>query len=249
MYGLVVPVFNEEKRLDIEYFLEISRIPSLELLFVDDGSIDSTPQILSDLVLTGGNISILRLEENVGKSEAVRAGLNAFLLEPKFDAIGFIDSDGAFGVGDINNLIESMTGVASGDARWWWTSRVKLPQNFIERSKVRHLIGRLIAALLGLGHKGLPYDTQSGLKFFSTSQEFTFFLSQPFKTRWFFEIELLIRARPYFTTDKLIVAVPVLSWHEVKGSKLKFRNCVSIGKELLYIKFIQFEYLLNLRKI
>jgi glycosyltransferase involved in cell wall biosynthesis len=249
MYGLIVPVFNEEKRLNIDYFLEISKIPSLELLFVDDGSTDSTPQILANFVSTKDNVRLLRLEENVGKSEAVRIGLNQLITDSRLQAVGFIDSDAAFGVEDVSNLIEHITGTNSPAFSWWWTSRMKLPQNNVKRSNIRHLIGRLISFFLGLGFKGLPYDTQSGLKFFSNNQHLAFFLREPFKTRWFFEIELLIRARDYFTMSEFIVVVPVLNWREVKGSKLKFRNCVSIGKELLYVKSIQFKYRLKYARI
>jgi glycosyltransferase involved in cell wall biosynthesis len=242
MYGLVIPVFNEEKRLDIQYFLKISEIPNLEMLFVDDGSTDATVDILTSLVSLKSNISILELVENVGKSEAVRAGLNGLMQDLKFDAVGFIDSDGAFGVEDVSNLISYMTDVAPSGQNWWWTSRVKLPENEVERSRIRHIIGRIISSFLGLGFKGLPYDTQSGLKFFSINSYLAIFLSEPFKTRWFFEIELLIRAKNFFNVAELIVMVPVLNWHEVKGSKLKFRHCISITKELLYIKSLQYGY-------
>ena len=34
---LVVPCFNEEERLDVARFVELSRAPDLTLLFVDDG--------------------------------------------------------------------------------------------------------------------------------------------------------------------------------------------------------------------
>jgi dolichyl-phosphate beta-glucosyltransferase len=242
MYGLVIPVFNEDRRLNTQYFLEISDIPDLEVLFVDDGSTDMTVDILTRLALIKSNINILELEANVGKSEAVRAGLNSLIQDPKFDAVGFIDADGAFSVKDIYNLISHMTGVASSGLNWWWTSRVKLPYNVVERSKIRHFIGRVISLFLGLGFQGLPYDTQSGLKFFSTNKYLAIFLSEPFRTRWFFEIELLIRAKNFYNVAKFIVIVPVLNWHEIEGSKLKFRHCISISKELFYIKYLQYGY-------
>ena len=249
MYGLVIPVFNEEMRLNIQYFLEISEIPNLELLFVDDGSTDMTVNILNGLALKKSNISILELEENAGKSEAVRVGLNSLMKDPKFDAVGFIDSDGAFSVEDIYNLISHMADVGSSGLNWWWTSRVKLSYNNVDRSKIRHFIGRVISLFLGLGFKGLPYDTQSGLKFFSINEYLAILLSEPFETRWFFEIELLIRAKNFCNVPELIVIVPVLNWHEVEGSKLKFRHCISISKELVNIKFLQFGYRKKYAKI
>ena len=74
---VVIPCFNEEKRLDrepIEALLQ--RAPELRILFVDDGSQDGTRKLLEALVaeIGDGRADLLGLAQNVGKAEAVRQG-------------------------------------------------------------------------------------------------------------------------------------------------------------------------------
>jgi len=46
---LVVPCFNEEKRLDPSAFAELARTEDVTLLFVDDGSTDGTLGVIRGL--------------------------------------------------------------------------------------------------------------------------------------------------------------------------------------------------------
>ena len=102
---MVVPCFNEEKRFDQEYFDHLTRIESTEWLFVDDGSKDATLSVLSNFCRRS-NTNFLHLPKNVGKSEALRIGM---LQEIEKDSgakwIGFLDSDGAFSVEDVNEIL------------------------------------------------------------------------------------------------------------------------------------------------
>ena len=47
---IVVPCYNEEKRLDIEGYRRFLASPEIELLFVNDGSKDGTPMVLAALL-------------------------------------------------------------------------------------------------------------------------------------------------------------------------------------------------------
>ena len=71
---IIVPCFNEEKRLDVRRFLELADAKDVHLLFVDDGSSDGTAKVLGELVAKKTNIAFLRLAKNGGKGEAVRQG-------------------------------------------------------------------------------------------------------------------------------------------------------------------------------
>ena len=72
--AIVVPCFNEADRLKVDVFAEfVCDVDDVELIFVDDGSSDSTlqsAQTVSDKA--GSSVSVLRLEENCGKAECVR---------------------------------------------------------------------------------------------------------------------------------------------------------------------------------
>jgi len=91
---LVVPCYNEEKRLDVAAFREFT-LPgtNLEFLFVNDGSRDGTLRVLESLRETNPRrFSILNLERNSGKAEAVRRGIEA-AVERSPHITGFWDAD------------------------------------------------------------------------------------------------------------------------------------------------------------
>src|SRR5512139_4038179 len=67
---LVIPCYNEEKRLDISQFREA--LGGAYFLFVNDGSIDETLSFLEANQMEG--MCILNLDRNCGKGEAVRRG-------------------------------------------------------------------------------------------------------------------------------------------------------------------------------
>jgi len=93
--SLVIPVFNEKKTLI--FFLDATQkaIQSLdgytfEFLFVDDGSTDSTWDIINDLSKKDGRVKGIRFSKNFGKEVALTAGLES---ASDSDAIIFIDAD------------------------------------------------------------------------------------------------------------------------------------------------------------
>ncbi|MGH9438568.1 MAG: glycosyltransferase, partial [Terriglobia bacterium] len=78
----IVPVFNEGEGLrafnDSLWTQEeaISQYGwDLEVLYVDDGSVDSTPVVLADLSHRNPRIRFLRLTRNFGTQAALCAGL------------------------------------------------------------------------------------------------------------------------------------------------------------------------------
>lgn len=82
---IVIPVLNEAET--IARFLDAARPPvaealammghaaRAEFLFVDDGSTDATPAILSALAQLHGDVRAIRLSRNFGKEAALAAGL------------------------------------------------------------------------------------------------------------------------------------------------------------------------------
>jgi dolichol-phosphate mannosyltransferase len=80
MVSIVVPVYNEQ--LNIEKFYEeaTKAISALELdyeiIFVDDGSSDSTPLILSRLTQQDEHVRALILARNFGHQLAITCGMD-----------------------------------------------------------------------------------------------------------------------------------------------------------------------------
>ena len=71
---IVVPCYNEEKRLRTDEFIAYAREhDDIGLLFVDDGSTDGTRGVLEAMQGEApARIDVLILEQNGGKAEAVR---------------------------------------------------------------------------------------------------------------------------------------------------------------------------------
>lgn len=79
--SIVVPVCNEEASLDLLYgelILALDRIElSSEIIFVDDGSRDSSLCVLKALEVKDARVRIIRLDANHGQSTALDAGFRA----------------------------------------------------------------------------------------------------------------------------------------------------------------------------
>ena len=78
--SVIIPCFNEEKVLESTY-QRISAVlgkvqgADYELVFVDDGSSDSTPDILKSLSEKDQRVTVIRFSRNFGHQPAVSAGL------------------------------------------------------------------------------------------------------------------------------------------------------------------------------
>ena len=86
---LVIPCYNEAKRLDFEKFKMIKS--NCYFLFVNDSSKDNTLDLIKGNMTD--NMYVLNLTKNVGKGEAVRRGM-LYLTFPLFlhiIGIGFIE--------------------------------------------------------------------------------------------------------------------------------------------------------------
>jgi dolichyl-phosphate beta-glucosyltransferase len=239
--AMVVPCFNEEKRINISKWQTIiNEFPECYWIFVNDGSSDATSIKLGEL--TGKNVLKLDLPTNHGKGNAIRAGLNYAINAPvfarphDFSRIGYIDSDGAFDLDDIRMLFsaaqekrDSMPGfkVIIG-------SRVKLAGRQIQRNKRRHYLGRLISTFICLGWEKAPYDTQSGFKIFDLDLSFREAVNSPFKTSWFFDIELILRLDALGSLK--IWEVPLLKWEEIGESSIKTTKYLNILRQIITIR-------------
>ena len=244
MIGLVIPVYNEENRLNFDYFKEISDLSGVFLLFVNDGSIDRSEELIKRFVESKNNCAYNSLRQNLGKAEALRYGFYELSAKPSIKYLGFLDSDAAFSVDDIkkiSTLINSGDYIGQASNIWWWSSRKKNLNNQINRRITRHLIGRLLSRIIQIGFDSLPYDTQSGFKLFQATPEFISILEFPMKTKWFIDIELLIRFKNIYGTTLEIKEFELSKWDDISGSKISFKSIFLVIRELIMVKYIQFD--------
>jgi dolichyl-phosphate beta-glucosyltransferase len=237
MVTIIIPCFNEADRLDQPTYIEfIKQNPLITFLFVNDGSTDATAARVESMATKAGTrIKLLNLPQNVGKAEAVRAGVLQALPELHEGYVGYWDADLATPLDAIHDLLD-----AAGSAparRFICGSRIRRMGARIERQWQRHYFGRVFATAAS-NILDLPvYDTQCGAKLIEknlASQIFT----RPFISKWLFDLELIARVieiigRPdaYHT----IYEFPLKVWEEKGESKINPFYLPRIPYELFLI--------------
>ncbi|MEO6122255.1 MAG: glycosyltransferase [Ilumatobacteraceae bacterium] len=234
---IVIPCYNEAERLVQADVVVLAADAHRSVVLVDDGSTDATLALLQTLAATHERIHLVSLPDNVGKAEAVRAGVR-YAIDQGADIIGFCDADMATPVAEMVRL--------DGLARDLPTlqvvlaSRVALLGHHVERSILRHYLGRLFATASSVVLRTRVYDTQCGAKLFRNSAMFAAAVDEPFHSRWSFDVELLGRLLSggrgqRAITPHEILEVPLRTWTDVRGSKLTPMTSVRSGLELFLI--------------
>ena len=232
--ALVVPCFNEAARWDAPKLLALASLPAVLLVLVDDGSKDDTGRLMNELSGVTGWV-VLSLGSNSGKAEAVRHGLLHALDHTDAEIVGFLDADGAFDPQDVERMITLAEGRLPSEFDALWSSRVAMSGRRIQRRASRHYIGRGVATALSFAYPELPYDSQSGFKLFARSPSLAKCLDGPFRTRWLFEVEMLLRWRLETGHTMRLWEEPVMSWRDVPGSKIRGRETIRIMQEIVTV--------------
>jgi dolichyl-phosphate beta-glucosyltransferase len=244
---IVIPCYNEAKRLKVSKFKEYSDADRSHLfVFVNDGSSDATLQVIQDLHRDHPQrCSFIDLPRNLGKAEAVRRGLlSAFDANPNF--VGYWDADMATPLEAIPEFCELLE--SRPEIEMVFGARVRLLGRAIERRPLRHYLGRVFATAASLT-LGLPiYDTQCGAKLFRVCPLIRSLFQQPFMTRWLFDVEIiarLIQARCHTNlrpAKDLIYELPLQTWTDIAGSKVKpidfFRSFFDLAR--IYWKYLRY---------
>jgi dolichyl-phosphate beta-glucosyltransferase len=237
---LVVPCYNESRRLDVEAFKAFVAAPNdVHLVLVNDGSRDNTVEILNDIRATAPErVTVLDVQPNGGKANAVRLGmLKALDRDTRF--VGFWDADLATPFDALPGFIDLLS--RRPELEMVIGSRVRLLGRFIERNPTRHYAGRFFATAASLTLRLPVYDTQCGAKLFRASPRLRHVLESPFLSKWIFDVEIIARygaLRSKYDPERLkgsVYEYPLLEWRDVKGSALRGRDFMIAGLDLLRI--------------
>jgi len=235
--AIVIPCYNEAGRLQGEKFVEaLVKNRSLNLIFVNDGSSDGTGGKLADICgKYPARSSVIELEANSGKAEAVRRGVLK-AIEEGFDYIGYLDADLATPFAEIGKI---KTELEEKNADLVLGARVKLLGKNITRKRTRHIVGRVLATFSSLALNLPVYDTQCGAKLFRNTDIIRKAFNEPFLTGWLFDVELIARVviakqASGDTRDGhcSIIERPLDEWVDVEGSKIKLSHFPSIAKDM-----------------
>lgn len=233
--GVVIPCYNEAERLDVH---EVRRLATSlpagsSVLLVDDGSTDATGAVLAAIAESTPSVSVLTQPHNQGKAEAVRLGMLA-MLDAGHSVVGFADADFATPVGELirlASLCEKGTDIAV------LGSRVAILGHDIQRTAFRHYTGRVFGTIGSIVLRFPVYDTQCGAKFFRAEPEVHHSLSEPFASRWSFDVELLGRlATPENGMVSRLREIPLEQWHHIGGSKLTIVSSLRATADLWAVR-------------
>ncbi|WP_413294156.1 glycosyltransferase [Bdellovibrio sp. HCB185ZH] len=231
MIALIVPCYNEEKRLHIETFIQHNDM-GIDFFFVDDGSKDRTAEIIEQASQKHGFIHLVRMDKNGGKAKAVRHGMLEAYQKLQWDDrswIGFWDADLATPLSEIPKMLQYSNLYENVDSIW--CSRVYRLGADVKRSPLRHYLGRGFATLVGELLHVKSYDTQCGAKLFRPSIVPVAF-KETFIGKWVFDVEILLRLK-----NHTVVEYPVTEWRDVPGSKVKIsREIFRVFWEILKIR-------------
>jgi glycosyltransferase involved in cell wall biosynthesis len=213
--SIVVPAYNEALRIGIslEKIREYVRTRNypVELIIIDDGSKDETPDILEEVREHFPPLKVLRNEPNRGKGYSVRRGV----LEARGELVLFTDSDLSAPIEEANKLIAALESERADAA---------VGSRALERRLIgvrqpahREFAGRIFNLLVRL-FTGLKIrDTQCGMKLFRSATTRRAFELQ--RVDGFgFDPELLFIIQ---RLGRKIVEVP-MRWNDNPATKVNF---------------------------
>jgi dolichyl-phosphate beta-glucosyltransferase len=222
---IVVPCYNEAHRLPSEKFVEfVHTRPEIGVLVVNDGSTDNTLEVLERLQrVCGPSVEVLNKPVNGGKSEAVRDGMLRAIEQRRSGFVGFWDADLATPLETIPQMVQKL--VDHPEFQMVFGSRVRLLGRHVHRKASRHYLGRVFATVVSIMLRLPIYDTQCGAKIFRVTPELPLVLSEPFISRWVFDVEILARfiALNHLNVQPLhdsIYEFTLDTWEDIAGSKV-----------------------------
>ena len=210
--SIIIPAYNEEKRLPVYLagvleYLDLQDYLS-EIIVVDDGSHDSTAEIVARFKQENIRIKLIRLSCNRGKGYAVKTGM----LQACGTLRLFSDADGATPITELERLrkaIDSGADVAIASRAMKDDSRT------VRAHLHRKVIGRVFHFIVTtLTVKGI-HDTQCGFKLFTAEAAEAVFPLQRIDD-FGFDVEVLYLCQ---RNGYRIAEVPV-NWTDIAGSRV-----------------------------
>lgn len=239
--SLVIPCYNEALRLDVQRFQQYLGLDNPNrILFVDDGSTDTTVHVLEKL-RSGheGCAEILRCNRNKGKAEAVRLGLTYALENFQQEMVGYWDADLATPLDAVDCFLSILD--SRPEIEMVFGSRVKLLGRYVQRRATRHYLGRVFATVVSQMLRLPIYDTQCGAKLFRVTSDTRQIFAEPFLSKWVFDVEIIARYLKLNGNDpkrleQIIYEYPLEAWVDIPGSKVRPRDFLKALQDLLRIK-------------
>lgn len=228
-YSIVIPAYNESARIESTLDRVMNCVDAqgwdAEVLVVDDGSSDSTPDIIHGWMARYPRLHLIQNAGNRGKGYSVRNGL----LQAAGEIVMFTDADLSAPMEEATRLFAAIEGgadVAIG-SRWLDKGRQTIHQPLYRRffGRCFNWVTRTIM--------GLPFkDTQCGFKAFRRSAAQKIFRLQRIE-RWGFDPEILFIARKLGYN---IREVPVTWGHDERSRMSYLKDGMKMLEEMAIIR-------------
>jgi glycosyltransferase involved in cell wall biosynthesis len=232
-YSIVIPAYNESARIPATLQSVISCIRergwSAEVIVVNDGSTDATPDVTRAFAAHAPEVRLIENPVNRGKGYSVRAGM----LAAQGEVVIFTDADLSAPIEEAERLFAAIAGgadIAIG-SRWLEKGRQTHRQPLY-----RQFFGRCFNAVIRTV-MGLKFaDTQCGFKAFTREAAQTVFQLQTIE-RWGFDPEMLFIA---LKRGFWILEVPVSWAHDERTRMSYLRDGMKMLEEIAIIRWNAF---------
>ena len=149
--SVLLPVYNEEESLDLQYKAVINALAGLkrsfEIIFVNDGSTDRSAEILRSIAAADKRVKVVNFRRNFGQTAAMAAGIDY----SSGKILVFMDSDLQNDPGDIMKLLDKIEEGYDVVSGWRKNRQVKL----ISRKIPSWIANRLISRVTGVPMRDL----------------------------------------------------------------------------------------------
>jgi dolichyl-phosphate beta-glucosyltransferase len=229
-YSIVIPAFNESARIPATLESVVACVRAnhwdAEIVVVNDGSTDTTAQLVRDIARRAPEVRLLENPGNRGKGYSVRHGI----LTALGDIVMFTDSDLSAPIEEADRLFAAIAAGADIAIGSRWLDRGRQTHR---QPLYRQFFGRCFNAVTRL-IMGLPFvDTQCGFKAFTRAAAQTVFQLQTIE-RWGFDPEILFIA---LKRGFVVKEVPV-SWAHDERSRMSYlKDGMQMLKELCIVRW------------
>ncbi len=189
MNYLIIPAYNEEKRI-IKNLNDYSKtFSNWKIIVVVNGSTDNTYRLVKKFSETHNNVKAIEVKEKIRKGGAVKLGFNNALQTAKNnDLIGFVDADSSTSPQEFQKLVkeiqkEKLDGIIA--SRYSHGGKIS-PRQPKSRRIASRILNLLVRILFNLRHA----DTQCGAKLFR-AKALKKIINKMKEKSWMFDVELL----------------------------------------------------------